>query len=309
MDNKALRLRSYGDHEADTIRIDDIPYPIPRPGQIVVDVAAAATNPLDWKLRDGLMRDSMPLELPTVLGLELSGRIVDATDHQTFRTGDRVMGAVGGVGAYAQRVAVNAEYLCLTPQILDDAVAAALPVAIQTAYQLVASLGDIKNLRILIHGASGSVGGFAVQMAAAAGAVIYATSSETGLDHVRNLGAALVVDYRHERFEDRFADIDAVVDLVGGDTLDRSWSVVRPGGTVVSTVMPDIADNAPAHVAGRFFNMRCDGFELARLADDVAAGRLVSPRTETCAFDALPDAIERVKRGRAFGKIVARITS
>jgi len=308
MNNKALRLHRYGPLEADTTWIDDIPDPVLRPVQVLVDVAAAAINPLDWKIRDGLMRDSMPLELPAVLGLELSGRVVDAGDHEIFRTGDRVMGPVGGVGAYALRVAVDAAHLCLTPPSLEDTNAAAVPVAIQTAYQLVKSLGDIKNRRILIHGASGSVGSFAVQMAAAAGAVIYATASTNCLDHVRNLGAAVVIDYRHERFEDRVTDIDDVIDLVGGETLNRSWGIVRRGGTIVSTVMPDIAHRAPAHVGGQFFNMQCDGVELARLAHDVAAGRLVSQQFETCAFDAIPEAIERIKHGQSVGKIVAHIS-
>lgn len=308
MNNKAMRLHGYGDREADTIRIDDLPFPVLRPGQVLVDVAAASTNPLDWKIRDGLMRDSMPLELPAVLGLELSGQIVDASNHRTFREGNRVMGPIGGVGAYARRVAVNAAHLCLTPPSLEDTIAAGLPVAIQTAYQLVASLGDIKDRRILIHGASGSVGSFAVQMAARCGAVIYATASATSLDHVRKLGAELAIDYRTERFEDRVADVDDVIDLVGDDMPSRSWNIVRAGGTIVSTVMADIADHAPAHLVARFFNMHCDGVELARLANDVAAGRLTSPQLETCAFDALPDTIEGMKRG-SVGKTVARIAS
>jgi len=141
------------------------------------------------------------------------------------------------------------------------------------------------------------------------GAVIYATASATSLDYVRNLGAALVIDYRTKRFEDCVADVDDVIDLVGGDTPNRSWDIVWPGGTIVSTVVPDIADHAPAYVIGQFFNMGCDGGELARLADDVAARRLASPQLETCAFDALPDAIERIKCGRLVGKIVARIAS
>lgn len=119
MTNTALRLHGYGGAAA--IQIDPVPDPVPRPGQLVVEVAAAGINPIDRKIRDGFMRNTMHLELPAVLGLELAGRIVEANGHSVFRKNDRVMGPVGGIGAYARYVAVDAVNLCRTPSTLDDA--------------------------------------------------------------------------------------------------------------------------------------------------------------------------------------------
>ncbi len=305
MTNKALRLHRYGG--IDSVEIDEIAEPTPLVGQILVEVMAAGINPLDWKIRDGLMRDDMQLVLPAVLGLELSGRVLDANGHETLRPGDRVMGPMGGVGAYVHLVALKAENLCRKPDFLNDGTAAGAPVAIQTAHQVVAGMGDIDGRRLLIHGAGGSVGHYAVQMAAHGGATVYATASLAAIDRIRQLGAWTVIDYRNERFEDRVQDIDGVIDLVGGDVLDRSWSIVRRGGMILSTVVPDIANRAPSHAKGRFLNMRCDGDELARLVDDLVAGRLEALRPESYALEALPEAIERNARGLSPGKMAVCI--
>jgi NADPH:quinone reductase-like Zn-dependent oxidoreductase len=219
------------------------------------------------------------------------------------------MGPMGGLGAYADFVVIDEAKLSVTPTQLTDVQAAALPVVTLTAWQAIRAAGDIKpGLRLLIHGASGGVGGFAVQFAKAAGATVFATASRTSREHVLGLGADVVIDRFSERFEDRANEINLVLDLVGGDTLERSWQVLAPDGVIVSTAAPDIAARAPAGRRGLWFMMQRDGERLREIADTVAAGSLRSTIAEVTDFAGLAAAIERNKLGHAPGKTVLDLT-
>jgi NADPH:quinone reductase-like Zn-dependent oxidoreductase/quercetin dioxygenase-like cupin family protein len=271
-----------------------------------VEVAAAGVNGLDWKIREGYLRDAFPLRFPSTLGLELAGVVVETGSGVTrFSVGDRVMGLAGGLGAYADFVVVDEAQLAPTPGALSDIEAAALPVAVLTAAQALRAGGGIgAGSTVLIHGAAGAVGGLAVQLAKAAGARVLATASGASRAHVLALGADVVIDYRAERFEDRAVDVDLVLDLVGGETLDRSWSVLAPDGVVVSTVAADILTRTPPGRRGVWFTMRPDADELGRVAGDVARGALRSTIAEVAPLSELAAAIERNRTGHAPGKIV-----
>lgn len=307
--NKALRIHAYGGPEV--LQLDETPVPTPGTGQVLIQVTAAGINGLDWKIRDGLVRDVFQLALPAVLGVELAGVVAAIGPGATqFKVGDRVMGSLMGVGAYAQFVAVDEVKLCLTPADLTDQAAAALPVATLAAWQSLRAAGELRpGQRILIHGAAGGVGGFAVQFAKAAGAIVFATASGASRDHVQALGADLVIDRQAERFEDRVRDIDLVLDLVGGETLDRSWTVLAPDGAIVSMAAPDIVQRAPAGRRGLWFMMRPDAPQLRRIADAVASGTLRSTIAETVGFAGLAAAIERNKQGHAPGKTLLDLTA
>jgi len=304
MNNQALRIHSYGGPEV--LRFDDVPVPTPGPGQVLVQVTAAGVNGLDWKVRDGLVRDAFPLPLPAALGIELAGVVTATGPGATrFQVGDRVMGPMMGLGTYADFVAIDAAKLCLTPAGLSDVAAAALPVATLAAWQVLRAAGPLRaGQKILIHGAAGGVGGFVVQFAKAAGATVFATASGASRQHVLDLGADLAIDRFADRFEDRVSDIDLVVDLVGGDAIDRSWSLLADQGVIVSTAAPDITQRAPAGRRGLWFMMRPDATQLAQIAEAVAAGTLKSTVAEVIGKGGLIDAIERNKQGHAPGKIV-----
>jgi len=301
---RALTLESYGG--IDATRISAVAAPVAGPGQVLVRVRAAGLNALDWKVREGYVRDAFPIALPATLGIELAG-VVEAVGPGAarFQAGDRVMGALGGLGAYAELVAVDEAKLARIPDALDDATAAALPVASLAAWQSLHLAGPVgPGQRVLVHGAAGGVGAFAVQFAKRLGADVSATAAGRDADAVRRLGADLVVDFQTQRFESRVSDIDLVLDYVGGEVLDRSWQVLSAKGVVVGTSSPDILARTPAGQRGLWFIMKPDAAALERIAHQVAQGELQARVGEVVPFADLPAAIERHRTRAIHGKAV-----
>jgi len=302
---RAVLIRAYGG--ASAAEVAEIAKPEAGPGEVLVRVRAAGVNGIDWKVREGYVRDAFPLQLPAVLGIELAG-VVAAVGAGTsrFRVGDRVMGPLGRLGAYADFVAVNEGNLSRTPEGLDDAQAAAIPVAAVAAWQSLHYAGPIRpRQRILIHGAAGGLGGYAVQYAKRAGAEVFATAATAHVEYVRGLGADHVIDYQSQRFEDIARDIDLVLDYVGGEVLDRSWQVLAETGAIVGTSAPDILARTPAGRRGLWFVNKPDTTLLETLAADVAAGKLKSQVSAVVGFNDLPAAIENNRTASRTGKVVA----
>lgn len=302
---RALVLSEYGGPAA--LAISSIAQPEAGAGQVLVRVHAAGVNGLDWKVREGYVRDAFPLQLPAVLGIELAG-VVEAVGAGVtrLRKGDRVMGALGALGAYADLVAVNEANLSPIPGALSFVQAAALPVAAVAAWQSLYFAGPLRaGQRVLIHGAAGGLGGFAVQYARQAGALVYATALASQADYVRSLGAHHVIAYDQEQFESRVSDIDLVLDYAGGEVLSRSWSVLAGDGAIVSTVSPAILASTPAGRRGLWFMNKPDAVRLQALAEDVAHGRLQSSVSAVVPFGELPAAIERNRTEPQLGKTVA----
>jgi NADPH:quinone reductase-like Zn-dependent oxidoreductase len=303
----ALLLTRYGGPE--TTVISSVPAPQPGSNQVLVRVKAAGINGLDWKVREGYVRDAFPLQLPTVLGLELAG-VVEQVGPGTsrFRVGDRVMGPLGGLGAYAELVAVDEGHLCPIPDGLGDVEAAALPVASVSAWQSLNAAGPIqRSQRVLIHGAAGGLGGFAVQFAKQAGGTVVATARSRYTEYLRGLGADQVVDYETQRFDEVVKNVDLVLDYVGGDVLDRSWKVLSEKGAIVSTTSPDILKRTPAGRRGVWFVNKPDTARLESIARDVAAGRLRSQVSEVVPFNDLAAAIERNRTQPHQGKVIVEV--
>ncbi|CAN7745075.1 NADP-dependent oxidoreductase [Duganella sp. LjRoot269] len=278
------------------------------PGEVLVRVAAAGVNGLDWKIRDGLVKDVFKLPLPATLGIELAGEVVAVGEGVTGHAiGSRVFGALGGVGAYARHVALAASKLVPTPAVIDDATAAAIPVAAMTAWQALFDAGKLqRGETVLIHGAAGGVGSYAVQFAQQAGARVLVTAQSRNADLLRRLGADEVIDYKTTRFEELVDNVDLVLDLVGGETLDRSWQVLSPQGRIISTAAPDIAARVPAGRRGSWFALQQNGELLARIAAQVASGELTAVISEVVTAEQAVDAIERNKTGHGAGKTVVR---
>jgi len=301
---RALTLANYGG--ADSVVVANVATPTAQSGQVLVRVKAAGINGLDWKIREGYVRDAFPLQLPAVLGIELAG-VVEAVGAgvSRFKVGDRVMGPLGGLGAYADLVAVDEIKLSHIPHNLSDIDAAALPVASLSAWQSLHAAGPIqKGQRVLIHGAAGGLGGFAVQFARQAGATVYATARGKAVEYVQSLGADHVIDYEKQPFEDVVSDIDLVLDYVGGEVLARSWQVLSDKGAIVGTTAPDILALTPAGRRGIWFMMKPDATHLGAIAEQVAQGQLQSKVAEVVGFADLPAAIERNRTQSRFGKTV-----
>lgn len=305
---RAVMVRAYGGVSA--AEIAEIPIPAAGAGQVLVRVRAAGVNGIDWKFREGLVQKAFPVQLPAVLGIELAGTVeAVGPGASRFKVGDRVMGPLGRLGAYAEFVPVAEANLVHTPEGLDDAQAAGIPVAAVAGWLSLHQAGPIAaGMRILIHGAAGGLGGYAVQYAKQAGAEVFATASTASIEYVRGLGAQHVIDYRNQRFELVAQDIDLVLDYVGGEVLDRSWDVLTPDGAIVTAAAPDILARTPTGRRGLWFANKADATLLARLAAEVAQGSLISNISETVGFNDIPAAIERNRTGPRVGKVVADLT-
>jgi NADPH:quinone reductase-like Zn-dependent oxidoreductase len=308
MNNQAIILTQFGG--ADATKLSATHIPETAPGLVVVHVRAAGINGLDWKIREGYLRDVMPTVFPTVLGLELAGEVHATAPGSRFAVGDRVFGLVApGNGAYAKYVAVPEMLLALIPAGVSDKVAAAIPVAGLTAWQMLHAAGVPKaGGTVLVHGASGGVGTLLVQMARQLGLTVIATASSSSRQHLLDLGVTTVIDRVGEKFEDKVSNVDLVIDLVGADAPDRSWSVLRDGGTMVSSARFDIAAPRTDGRRGIAFMMQPDGDRLTAIADAVAAGQLRVTIDETVPLSGVPAAIERNRTGHGPGKTVADFT-
>jgi NADPH:quinone reductase-like Zn-dependent oxidoreductase len=239
---RALVLSRYGGPEHTALT--DVPQPSPRTNELLVHVHAAGLNPVDFKTRTGKLKIIRNYRLPIVMGNELSGVVEDVGPGvQRFVKGERVFARVDRdvMGAFAEYAVVDENYAARIPAALDFASAAAVPLAALTALQ---ALRDELHLtageHVFIPGGAGGVGTFAIQIAKHLGACVATTASPRGEALVKRLGADVVIDYTRERFEDKLSGYDCAFDLLGGDTLARLWSVLKPGGQVVSIAgMPE----------------------------------------------------------------------
>jgi len=301
---RALQLTEYGGVNA--LKVSSVEPPVAGASQVLVRVHAAGVNGLDWKIRDGYLREVFPLQLPAVLGVELAGVVEEVGAGITrLSKGDRVMGPIGGLGTYADLVAVKEANLSPIPDALNFVEAAALPLASVAAWKSLQLAGPIRSgQRILIQGAAGGLGGFAVQFAHQAGAVVYATALDSHADYVRSLGADHVIAYDKEQFENLVSDIDLVLDYAGGDVLNRSWAVLAEHGAIVSAASPNIVASTPAGRRGLWYQNSPDTARLQAIAEDVANGRLQSKVSVVERFDDLPAAIERHRTQPQLGKTV-----
>jgi NADPH:quinone reductase-like Zn-dependent oxidoreductase len=274
---KAVRIHEYGG--PDVLRYEDAPLPAVGPDDILIRVHATSVNPVDWVMREGYFKTFLPLTFPALLGRDVVG-VVESIGAAvtTIQPGDAVLAWVDVMreGTHAEYVAVAASHAVLKPRSLDDFHAAAIPHAGLAAWQV---LFDVAHLSagqtVLIHAAAGGVGTFAVQLAKWKGAHVIGTASAHNLDFVRRLGADEVIDYTTTRFETAARDVDVVIDTEGGETQQRSWKVLKPGGILVGMFSPPSEDEAAAHgVRHHYFALQSNPTELAELTSLVEAGQI-----------------------------------
>ncbi len=241
---KAVRIHRFGGPEV--LQLDEVGPPTASDGKLIIGVKAASVNPVDYKIRSGRYPKVTAADLPMTLGRDVAGVVEAAAGG--FAAGDEVYAHLDWAdGGYAQVALCAPGGVALKPKSLDMVAAAAVPLAATTAWQGLFDHGGLEpGGRVLIHGASGGVGAFAVQFARRAGAEVIATASAEAIGRVRSLGAAQVIDYGAQRFEDEVSDLDLVFDLIGGDTQKRSFAALRRGGRLVSTVEEPDQDQAAA---------------------------------------------------------------
>jgi len=309
---KAIRIHAYG--AGDTLSYEDAPMPEPGPGDVRIRVHAAAVNPVDWKIREGYLSSMLPYAMPLILGWDVSG-VIDqvGADVSGLAVGTAVYSRpdIMRDGAYAQYVVVRASEVAAKPDRLSHNEAAAVPLAGLTAWQGLFDHAQLqKGERVLIHAGAGGVGSFAIQFAKWAGAHVIATASAANEALVRELGADEFVDYRSQRFEEVLEKVDVVLDTIGGETQERSFSLLNRGGRMFSVVgTPDADKLAAAGATGGTFMVQPNREQLKRIAALIDEERVrvlvdsVFPLSEARA------AHDKSQTGRAKGKIVLEVVA
>jgi NADPH:quinone reductase-like Zn-dependent oxidoreductase len=271
----AWRVHEFGPPEV--MKFERVPWPEPGRNEVLVKVEAACVGPWDGWIRAG--KSALPQPLPLTLGSDLSGVIVaTGSGVSGLRVGDQVYGVTNPqfLGAYAEYALASAAMVSNKPASLTHVEAASVPVVSVTAWQALFDHAQLKpGQTVVIHGAAGNVGSYAVQLARRAGVQTIATAATDDISFVRDFGANTVIDYRTEQFEEHVRGADAVIDLVGGETQNRSFQVLRRGGKLISAVSRPDQHLAERHgVEAAFFLVRVTSPYLAEIARLVDGGKL-----------------------------------
>ena len=306
---KAVRIHEFGG--PDVLRLETLPDPEPAAGEVLIAVEAASVNPVDYKIREGKYPPVGADKLPVTLGRDAAGVVLScAPDVAAFTPGDKVYALLPqDRGGYAEKVATAATAVARMPTSLDFIQAASVPLAALTAWQGLFDQGGLKaGQRVLIHGASGGVGHFAVQFAKVRGAEVFATASADMKSFVQGLGADRVIDYKAERFEEIVRDADLVYDLIGGETLERSWSVLKPGGTLICTVQePDQAKAKSLGVTAKRYTAQPSGDQLREIALLIDKGQVRVTLDQIFPLEKAADAERHLQNDHLKGKVVLKV--
>ncbi len=308
---KAFQISHYGD----TPTLRDVQAPTPGPGEVLVRVAGAATNPLDLKITAGYMHDFFPVTFPYTLGTDVSGTITAVGDRvEGWTVDDQIVARLdpSAGGGYAELAVVPAGQLVPAPTSIPLFLASGAATAAATAWQAVTEIAALQaGQRVLIHAGAGGVGSFAVQMAHALGAHVITTASGPGLPIAHDLGADEVIDHTTGPFESQLhdvdVDVDVVIDTVGGAVEEPSLEVLRPGGLLIAVPMPPDTDRAVARgLRAEFLFHASDPQRLRTVMEMVDADlRILLDRTLTL-HDA-PEALRYLAAGHAKGKVILTV--
>jgi NADPH:quinone reductase-like Zn-dependent oxidoreductase len=332
---RAYVLKHYGGPEGSLVM--HVPAPTPGPRDLLVEVRAAGLNPVDFKFRQGKLRAILRPKLPFVLGNELAGEVIAVgSEVKRFRVGDHVFARVAKdrAGAFAEQACVDEDYAAYMPGNLDFAAAAAVPLAALTALQALKDELDVKpGQRVFISGGAGGVGTFAIQIAKWLGAHVTTTASKRGEALVRSLGCDEVIDYGAQDISKTAEKFDAGFDLIGGNTLDQMFEIMKPGARIVSvaalpepqTAIRDLGGRRAlsavfwlisygirsrarrARVSYRYLFMHPSGSDLALIAGLIEQGQLKVIVDRTYPLAEISEALAYVESGRAKGKVVVTL--
>jgi NADPH:quinone reductase-like Zn-dependent oxidoreductase len=307
---KAIRVHQYGG--SDMLRYEDVEPPFVGPGDVLIRVVAASVNPIDWKIREGWLQQVLRHRLPLTLGWDVSGVVEVAGESvRNFRRGDAVyaFSDLHRNGCYAQYAAVRESEVARKPGTVSHVEAASLPMAGTTAWNALVQVAAVgAGQRVLIHAGAGGVGSLAIQIARWKGAHVIATASESNRGLVESLGAGEVIDYRSTRFQDVVRGVDVVLDTLGGQTQEDSFTVLRPGGLLISTINAPAEDRASAAgVRGLFVMTEPSATALEKIAELVDNGKLRPVVGAEYALAEAGKAQELSQTGRSRGKIVLTV--
>ena len=331
---KAFVVDKYGKKAA--LRLADMPEPELQNGDVLVRMQAAGVNLLDSKIRDGEFKLFLPYRTPFILGHDVAGTVVaTGANVRRFKVGDEVYARPrdGRVGTFAEFIAINEADVALKPKNLTMAEAASIPLVGLTAWQALLEMGDVKRgQKVFIQAGSGGVGTFAIQLAKHLGAAVATTTSAKNAGLVRNLGADVVIDYQAQDFEKLLSGYDLVLNSQDPKTLRKSFSVLKPGGRLISIVGPPDATFAKAlrlNMALRFavrllsrgvrkrarrlgvhysfLFMRAQGDQLELIASLLESGVIRPVVDKVYPFEETAEALAYVESGRAKGKVVITI--
>lgn len=309
---KAVVIEQYGGREQ--LVEKEVPNPVPESRQVVVEVYATSINPIDWKLREGYLKDAVPFEFPIILGWDVAGVVTEVgEDVKSFSPGDRVFARPDTTrfGTYAEYTTVDEHLLAALPKGVTFEEAAAVPLAGLTAWQCLVDFSNIKEGdRVLVHAGSGGVGHYAVQIAKHMGAYVAATASGKNRDWVEKLGVDRFIDYKEEDFSEVLQDFDIVVDTLGGEVQEKSFQVLKEGGKLPSVVQtPDETKAGEKNIKAGFVWLEPDGEQLSKLGKMMEEGKLKSVIGHELPFsqEGLREAHEVSETHHAKGKIVIKM--
>ncbi|HUQ24154.1 MAG TPA: NADP-dependent oxidoreductase [Burkholderiales bacterium] len=294
---RALRIHGYGGPEV--MRLEEAPRPVPGPGQVLVKVRAASVNPIDWKMRRGMMAKVFPINFPRVLGRDCAGELEG--------------GLVAGVsdprtdGTHAEYALLPADQAAPIPEGLSPEEAASLCVTGISAYiALVENAKVSGGHRVLVHAGAGGVGSIAIQIARKLGCEVFATASPANHDYCRSLGAAGVIDYKAQDFTTAIPPCDVILDTIGGETHQRSLKMLKPGGTVVALAADPIpkASQKRNDVRDTMVNVRATRERLLQLFQWATSGTIKPQVTHRFKPEEAGKAYAISESGHARGKMV-----
>ncbi len=309
---KTVRIHEYGN--ADVLCLEEMPVPEIAADELLIKIHAASVNPIDWKVREGYLKDMHLHHLPLTLGWDFSGTIEKMGNAvKGFRIGDDVYcrPALERDGSYAEYIEVKANEVALMPKSVTYDEAASIPLAGITAWEALINKAKIKNgQRVLVLAASGGVGSLAVQIAKSRGCYVIGTTSNVNVEFVKNLGANEVIDYMSQDFSEKLSDIDVVLDTIGGATRDKAFKVMRRGGIIVSTVgnpSPELAERYGVRVDSIFIGP--NAHILNELRDLIDNGQVRPVVDKVFRLEDVKQAQNYSQSGKVRGKIVLEIAS
>ena len=307
---KAVVIHEYGGPEV--LKYEDVPQPEPKQDQLRIHVIAAGVNPVDGMIRSGMFDKEGRRAFPVILGGDISGVVEKVGSNITkFKSGDPVFAYVSldNSGGYAQYALVTEREAAPKPRSLIYVEAAAVPIVALTAWQALIDTAKLKaGQTVLIHGGSGGVGSFAIQIAKAHGAKVIATASTANQELLKQLGADVAIDYTKQNFENIAKDVDVVLDSIGKDTLARSYGVVKKGGIIVSLVArPDPAELEKHAIRGEALSVDPNSDELSEIGKLIDEKKINVIVSQTFPLSEARKAQEQVATGHTRGKIVLKV--
>ncbi|TWF47607.1 NADP-dependent oxidoreductase [Neorhizobium alkalisoli] len=306
---RAVRIHEFGSENV--LRLERVERPEPGGHEVLIKVMAASVNPVDWKTRKGEYAMVGEDDLPLTLGRDLAGEVAAVGNRVSeFKVGDRIFAMLDAKhGGYEEFASIPVSQLVGMPAGLSFDEAAAVPLAGMTAWQGLFQNGNLKaGQRVLIHGGGGGVGHFAIQFAKAKGAWVATTVSPADASLAKELGADQVIDYHSERFEEVIDPVDLVLDLIGGETQDRSFAILKEGGVIVSTLgEPDKAAAERSKVRAVGFMVNPNARQLAEIGELIDQGKVNVVLHKVFPLEDAAAAQRALEQEHVQGKIVLRV--